>query len=107
MTKERPDQFASLLEFLGKLEDLRAEYRLARIRKESVMVEVYAPGEHWEVEFMDDGSLEIERYRTTVGIEGREVLGDLWELFRPPAEPRKMKTRQTSTTRMRKPRQRG
>jgi hypothetical protein len=48
------------------------------------MVEVYAPGEHWEVEFMRDGSLEIERFRSPGEIYDDEALAELWRLFAPP-----------------------
>lgn len=33
------------------------------------MVNVAAPGWRWEVEFMADGSLDIERYRSVEGVE--------------------------------------
>lgn len=64
------------------------------------MVEVYAPGEHWEIEFMDDGTLEIERFRSPGGIQGREALVDLWELFTPPP------AKNTTTTKARKTKRR-
>jgi hypothetical protein len=77
------DRPPTLFEFLDHLEAVNASFRLARIRHESLMVEVFAPGEHWEVEFMRDGSVEIERYRSSGEIHDQSVLKDLWGLFQP------------------------
>ncbi len=51
-----------LLDFLNSLEDKKIYYKLNKIRTESIMVEVAVPGERWEVEFMDDGTIEIEKF---------------------------------------------
>lgn len=51
----------SLFEFMKSLEDNRIDFRLDRVR-ETVMVIVAIPGERWEVEFFEDGSIEVERF---------------------------------------------
>ena len=33
------------------------------------MIDISLPGWRWEVEFMIDGSLDIERYRSVAGVE--------------------------------------
>jgi hypothetical protein len=33
------------------------------------MVDISLPGWRWEVEFMSDGSVEIERYESVAGVE--------------------------------------
>jgi hypothetical protein len=38
-------------------------------RLESVMVDIVLPGWRWEVEFMIDRSVEIDRYRSVAGVE--------------------------------------
>ena len=50
-----------LLDFLGALEDKHIYYQLSRIR-DSVMVEISVPGERWEVEFFEDGHVEVEKF---------------------------------------------
>lgn len=57
-----------------RLDEPNISYRLAHIRPESVMVEIALPGWHWEVEFMADGALEIERYRSAGDVEDRPEL---------------------------------
>jgi len=44
------------------------------------VIEVSLPGWRWEIEFMADGSVEIERYRSVAGVESDPGL--LEELFR-------------------------
>jgi hypothetical protein len=50
-----------LIEFLNKLEDLKIFYRLNKVR-DAIMVEIAVPGERWEVEFMKDNKVVIERF---------------------------------------------
>ena len=50
-----------LADFLQLLDDRKIPYRLDRAR-DSVMIHVATPGSRWEVEFMDSGSVEIERF---------------------------------------------
>ena len=71
----------SLNEFLNRLDEFRAPYRIRKIRSESIMVEVVVPGEHWEIEFMDDGTVEIERFRSSGEIRDEKQLEELWPML--------------------------
>jgi hypothetical protein len=53
-----------LLAFLDQLEQQKLHYRLSHVR-DSIMVEIAVPGERWEVEFFDNGEIEIERFVST------------------------------------------
>ena len=55
-------ELVDLNNFLNKLESARIFYRLSKVRSESIMVEVAVPGQRWEVEFMEDGTVEIEKF---------------------------------------------
>ena len=48
--------------FLNILEENTIYYRLNKIRPESIMVEIAVPGQRWEIEFMEDGTIEIEKF---------------------------------------------
>ena len=61
--------FGRLLDFLNRLDAAHFHYTLAHTRPESVMVDISLPGWRCEVEFMADGSTEIERYRSVAGVE--------------------------------------
>ena len=50
-----------LLEFLDALEEKNIYYKLNKVRN-AIMVEVAIPGERWEVEFFDDGQIEVEKF---------------------------------------------
>ena len=73
-TGENP--FRKLLAFLDQLERDKVWYRLEHVR-DSIMVMVFAPGERWEVEFFEDGTVEVERFRSSGEIEGEDALDAL------------------------------
>ena len=75
------DVLKDLNKFLNTLEENKIFYRLSKIRRESVMVEVAVPGQRWEVEFMDDGTVEIEKFFSEGTIHGSEELQVLIDNF--------------------------
>jgi hypothetical protein len=75
------DVVTTLLGFVGRLEERRVPYWISKSRDDAVMVDVQAPGEHWEVEFLTDGRILIERYRSNGHIDDEAVLEELWTLL--------------------------
>jgi hypothetical protein len=53
-----------LLAFLNELRRGKLYYRLSQHRDDAIMVEVTVPGERWEVEFLGDGSVDVEVFRS-------------------------------------------
>lgn len=51
-----------LLNFLNKLEENKIFYNLNKVRDEAIMIEIAVPGQRWEVEFMEDDTVEIEKF---------------------------------------------
>jgi hypothetical protein len=51
-----------------ELERRRVGYELHMVRPEALMVSVAVPGERWELEFFDDGRIEVERFQS-LGVE--------------------------------------
>jgi len=70
-------QNARLLSFLNELRKGRIHYRLDQFRDDAIMVEVAVPGERWEVEFLDDGTVEVEVFRSDGTITDAGALDDL------------------------------
>lgn len=68
----------SLFEFLAKLDKNKLSYRLDRVREGTVMVVLALPGQIWEVEFFDDGHIEVERFLSDGTISDASVLSELW-----------------------------
>lgn len=73
--------WAELLALLKRLSDARIHYRLSQFREDSIAVEVAVPGERWEIEYMADGAIEIERFRSDGRIRDQSALDELFERF--------------------------
>lgn len=56
------DSIKELNHFLNELEERNIFYRISKIRRDSIMVEVAVPTQRWEIEFMEDGTVEIEKF---------------------------------------------
>jgi hypothetical protein len=52
-----------ILDFLDRLEAANIFYRLDHVR-DSIMILIAVPGERWEVEFFDDGGVDVEVFRS-------------------------------------------
>ena len=78
--------YGQLLRFLGRLDEHHVPYTLASVRPEAIMVEFALPGERWEVEFMEGGWVEVERFASDGRIEGESALEELWRLLAEDAE---------------------
>jgi len=48
--------------FLNKLEESKIYYTLNKVRDEAIMIDVAVPGQRWEIEFLDDGSVDVEKF---------------------------------------------
>ncbi|WP_207714300.1 hypothetical protein [Scytonema sp. UIC 10036] len=79
--------FSKLIKFLNQLEQKKISYTLAHNRDETVMLNIAVPGERWEVEFFEDGSIEVEKFISNGEILGEEVLNDLLAVYLNSDEP--------------------
>ncbi len=73
--------FDKLTEFLTDLEGRAISYTLSHNREEAIMVNVAAPGERWEIEFLEDGSIEVERFISNGEVYSGEILGELFAKY--------------------------
>lgn len=69
--------FDKLTTFLKHLDEANIHHTLASPRDDAIMVCVTVPGERWEIEFLGDGSVEVERFISTGDVCGEEVLHEL------------------------------
>ena len=60
--------FEKASELCRELDARRVPYVLNFARPEALMVSVAIPGERWELEFFEDGHVEVERFVST-GVE--------------------------------------
>ena len=76
----KDNQFAKLLAFLERLDRAKIPYSMQHSRDDAVMIVAFAPGEYWEIEYLEDGDIEIERYRSNGHIDDESVLEELFAL---------------------------
>jgi hypothetical protein len=79
--------FQQILTLLGKLEQSGIHYTLAHTREEALMVSVAVPGERWEIEFLNDGAVEVERFISNGVIDNEDRLGELFARYAGYADP--------------------
>lgn len=71
--------YTKLTNFIEKLNEAKIDYRLTSVRGGIVMVQLAIPGERWEIEFMPDGQVEVEKFiSSSDGLSGEEVLAELF-----------------------------
>ena len=83
--------FHKLTTLLKQLEEAHLYYTLTCHREDALMVLVTVPGERWEVEFLGDGSIEVERFLSNGEICGEAALHVLWTKY---ADPEHAETKQ-------------
>ncbi|MBA3314838.1 MAG: hypothetical protein H0T47_16320 [Planctomycetaceae bacterium] len=67
--------------FRARLRAANTFHRLRDTRDEAISVDVSVPGERWEVEFLDDGSVETEVFRSDGHLHDESKLDELFERF--------------------------
>ena len=82
MSTTTQTSLGKLLAFLDQLEEHRIAYTLAHVR-DTIMIRASIPGERWEIEFFEDGEIEIERFQST-GVDGiqDEALSQLIDQYK-------------------------
>ncbi len=70
-----------LFSFLGHLKNAHIHYRLSDPTECAIMIEISVPGERWEVEFHEDGRISVEVFTSSEGVQGAELLEDLFQRF--------------------------
>ncbi len=81
-----PDRFDNLSSFLTRLEAAKISFQVARNRYDAVSVVVAVPGQRWEVDFLDDGDIEVERFVSSGQIDDESALDELFAKFTEPSD---------------------
>lgn len=66
-----------LYAFLERLREASIHFELSSVRPRTVMVAVAVPGERWEIEFFENGEVEVEVFASTGVITGSGRLAEL------------------------------
>ena len=68
-----------LTDFLDRLDDADLHYTLTSVREGAVMVGVTVPNQRWEIEFMADGDVEVEVFKSDGEIRDLSIINELFE----------------------------
>ena len=68
-------------EFRRELDRRHVAYEFRIVRDEALMMSVPLPGERWEIEFFDDGRIELERFVSQGVAEAPSALAELLAWF--------------------------
>ena len=66
-----------LRSFLSDLRRAKIHFRLRDSREDAVGVDVAVPGERWEIDFLNDGAVEVEVFRSDGTIADESALAEL------------------------------
>jgi hypothetical protein len=75
------DLFSKVQAFLERMREEKFEYELKDNREDAISVVVRVPGEFWEVDFLDDGSVDVERFVSNGHIDDESILESLIAKF--------------------------
>ena len=64
-------------ELCHELDRRHVAYQLLIVRDAALMVAVTLPGERWEIEFFEDGRIELERFVSQGVVNARGVQAEL------------------------------
>lgn len=71
-----------LLKVISKLESEKIFYRLSADISElgdAVCLQAFVLGEHWEIDFLDNGTVDVEIFKSNGEIYGREKIDELFK----------------------------
>ena len=72
-------KLSKLTKFLDQLDESDLHYTLSSVREGSVLVAVTVPGERWEIEYMADGDVEVELFKSDGEIHDENLIADLFK----------------------------
>lgn len=75
-----PEALNAALGFVRELESRHIHYNLAVAREDALMVTLVIPGERWEVEFLTNGTVEVERFRSDGNNHDESAFAELWAI---------------------------
>ena len=73
--------FNKLIDFLNCLEDHKIYYKLNKVREDGIMVEIAIPDERWEIEFMTNEEIIVEKFLSNKDVRCENNLGNLFNII--------------------------
>lgn len=70
-----------ILSFLDQLKKAKIYHSVHSTRDEAISVDVSVPGERWEIDFLEDGSIDVEVFKSDGTIHDKSKLTELFNRF--------------------------
>ncbi len=71
-----PAELSDLLSFLAEVED-DVDYALEVDRPDAITVEIATPGQRWEIQFMTNGQIGVEKFMSDGEVYRPDAIKDL------------------------------
>ena len=75
------DRFDRFLALIQQLENAGIHYQVSSYLEDALSIVVRVPGQYWEIDFHQDGTVEIERFLSSGTIEDESALAELFAQF--------------------------
>jgi hypothetical protein len=72
-------KLSTVTEFLDRLDGADIHYTLSSVREGAILVGVSASEERWEIEFMADGDVEIEVFKSDGELHDYSIIEELFQ----------------------------
>jgi len=74
-------QFQKVLDLVRQLQDAGIYHEMSCYREEAISIVVRVPGQYWEIDFLADGSIGVERFVSNGEIDDESVLEEMIAQF--------------------------
>ena len=81
----KPAPFAKLMRIIRDLEAAKIYFRVDYHSDGKVTIAAVVPGERWEIDVLEDGEVDFERFVTTGGVVGEDEMKAAIEKWAEPA----------------------
>ena len=78
--------FAKLMEIIRALEAAQIHFTVAYHRYDGVSINATVPGERWEIDVLEEGDVDFERFVTSGGVKGETEMKQFITKFAEPTE---------------------
>ena len=82
----KPDPFATLMEIVRALDAAGIHFEMAHNRHDAVSIRASVPGERWEIDVLEDGDVDLERFVSNGHVGGADEMTDFIARFAEPAD---------------------
>ncbi|MGH7201912.1 MAG: hypothetical protein ACREJB_15000 [Planctomycetaceae bacterium] len=73
--------FEKLSQLLVRLQEAKIHHTMRDTRNNAISIDVAVPGQRWEIDVLEDGSVEVETFQSNGTIHDESKLEELFDQF--------------------------